>query len=361
MPDTDPVDPVDPVAVTAGPAPLRIAVLGSSSIARRRMLPAFTAHPHTEIAAIASRDPARARELTDLFGGTPLAGYAEALRPDNGVDAVYVPLPIALHAEWVERALDAGKHVLAEKPLTDDPAVAAKLFRLAASRGLALMENVFFLHHGQHAEVERLLADGAIGELRAFSAAFAIPPPPEADLRYRPELGGGALLDIGYYPLRAALRLLGPGLEVVGAAARTAPGRSVETSGSALLYRAADGVQVQLAYGMEHFYRSCYELWGSEGRLRVEPAYTPDSSHAPRLRLESRAGRSEIFLSAEDQVANTVGAFVRAVRAGGADVAAADAAVRQIRLLHEIRARAAAPAGPAAVSAGRPAARRSPW
>ncbi|MEU9155374.1 Gfo/Idh/MocA family oxidoreductase [Streptomyces sp. NPDC048417] len=320
--------------------PVRIGVLGAASIARRRMLPAFAAHPATEVVAIASRTPDRAAELTARYGGTPFSRYEDVLRPDNGVDAVYVPLPIALHAHWTERALLSDKHVLAEKPLTDDPAKAVELVRLARDRGLALMENVLFLQHSQHAAAARLLGEGVIGELRAFSAAFAIPPTPETDIRHRPELGGGALLDVGYYPVRAAMHLVGPELEVVGAMTRTCPERLVDTAGGALLRRVLDGVPVQLTWGMEHFYRSCYEYWGSRGRIFVEPAFTPGPDHVPRLRIVADTGAREIVLEPDDQVAATVEVFVQAVRADGVRADVAEATVLQARLLDEIRFRA---------------------
>ncbi|MEQ4606332.1 Gfo/Idh/MocA family oxidoreductase [Streptomyces cavourensis] len=138
---------------------VRVGVLGCADIARRRMLPAFAASPDTEVVAVASRDADRAKALAAPYGARPVQGYAELLA-DASVDAVHIPLPLALHAEWTEAALRAGKHVLAEKPLTDDPARSAALFALAERSGLALMENVMFVHHRRHAEVARLVAAG---------------------------------------------------------------------------------------------------------------------------------------------------------------------------------------------------------
>jgi dTDP-3,4-didehydro-2,6-dideoxy-alpha-D-glucose 3-reductase len=163
----------------------------------------MAASPHTEIIAIASRDGVRAEATARRFGGRPVQGYLPLLERHD-VNAVYLPLPAALHAEWVEAALLAGKHVLAEKPLTTDVAASRRLCALAATRGLALMENVMFVHHRQHLELRRMVAGGAIGEVRTFHAAFAIPRLPAGDIRYRAELGGGALWDVGLYPVRAA-------------------------------------------------------------------------------------------------------------------------------------------------------------
>ncbi|MCM2414149.1 Gfo/Idh/MocA family protein [Streptomyces sp. RKAG290] len=324
--------------------PLRIAVLGTADIARRRVLPAMAADPAVELAAVASRDGGRAREVAELFGCAAVESYDAVLDRDD-VDAVYVPLPISLHAEWVGRALRAGKHVLAEKPLTADRRTTEALLTLARESSLVLMENVMFVHHPQHAVVRELVTSGSIGPLRAFSASFAIPALPAGNIRHRPELGGGALLDVGYYPVRAALYFLGPGLEIVGAALEKGFGSEVETSG-AVLVRSRSGVLGRLAFGMEHAYRSAYELWGGEGRIRVEPAFTPSADHKPAVWITDAHGPRELALAPHDQVAATVRAFTHAVRSGAAESPDAAECLEQAALLDAIRARATTTTGP---------------
>ncbi|WP_257134837.1 Gfo/Idh/MocA family protein [Streptomyces sp. wa1063] len=319
----------------ARPDPVRIAVLGCADIARRRMLPAFAASPDVEITAVAGRSAERAKELAERFGCRAMTGYETALADDE-VRAVYVPLPAALHATWVERALLAGKHVLAEKPLSLSLPESRTLTRLAAERGLALMENVMFVHHAQHDAVRGLLSDGAIGELRALQAAFTVPRLDADDIRYRPELGGGALTDTGVYPVRAALHLLGPDLEVAGAHLARGAGFAVDTAGAALL-RDERGVGAQLTFGLDHAYRNTYELWGSTGRITVDRAFTPPADHRPVIRLENRDGVREVALAPDDQVANTVAAFVTAVRT---QAPPDDTILHQARLLDEIRGHA---------------------
>jgi NDP-hexose-3-ketoreductase len=316
--------------------PLRIGVLGCADIALRRMMPAFAASPDLELAAVASRDPARAEEAGRRFGCRPVHGYAELLHADE-VQAVYVPLPAALHAPWVEAALNAGKHVLAEKPLTTDPESTERLLDLAAKQGVALMENVMFVHHPRHEAVRRLVAEGRIGELRSLRAEFAIPPLADDDIRYSAGLGGGALADVGLYPLRAALHFLGDGLEVVGARLARGAGREVETAGAALL-ATPEGVTATLVFGMEHAYLSRYELWGSEGRITVDRAFTPPADLVPVIGLHRGSGTEEIRLEPADQVAATVAAFVTAVRAGAAPRADT---LRQAVLLDDVRRRSA--------------------
>ncbi|MHC0433593.1 Gfo/Idh/MocA family protein [Streptomyces sp. O3] len=311
--------------------PVRIGVLGCADIARRRMLPAFAACPTTEVAAVASRDLDRARPLAAEYRARPVHGYAELLADDT-VDAVYVPVPLALHAEWIEAALLKDKHVLAEKPVTMNLAETAALGELAQRRGLALMENIMFVHHDQHAQVRRLLAEGAIGELRSFHGWFTVPRRPAGDIRYRPELGGGALWDTGVYPLRAALHLLGPDLAVLGASFSSGPGFEVDTGGAVLL-QTPNGVSAQLAFGLDHAYRDSYELCGSKGRITLDRVFTPPADRLPVAVLQGDSGADEIPLRPDDQVANTVAAFAEAVRAGSAPY---QDSVRQAQLLDAV-------------------------
>ncbi|MGV9693215.1 Gfo/Idh/MocA family protein [Streptomyces sp. NPDC003444] len=318
--------------------PVRIGVLGCAGIALRRLLPAMAGSAAVDLVAVASRSAGTAADTARRFGCRPVHGY-DALLESADVEAVYVPLPAALHGPWTRAALDAGKHVLAEKPLTTEPALTAELFAHAARAGLALMENVMFLHHSRHAHVLELVAGGAIGEPRAFHAAFAVPRPADGDIRYDPALGGGALLDTGVYPVRAALFHLGAGLRVLGATLANGPGRDVDTAGTALL-ATPEGVGAQLTFGIDHAYRSSYEIWGSEGRITVERAFTPPADHVPEVRLERRTGTEVLRLAPDDQVLRTVEAFARAVRTGPLSGAQS---VRQAELLDEVRRHALFP------------------
>lgn len=268
-------------------ANVRVGVLGCAGIATRRVLPAMLAAPEIELVAVASRDEAKARRVAEQFGCLPVTGYANVF---DLVEAVYIPLPAALHAEWAERALRAGKHVLVEKPMTTSLARTRELIALASQAQRVLIENFMFLHHPQHESAK--VQD--IGEWRSFEAAFTIPRLPEGDIRYRPELGGGALLDVGVYPLRVARLFLGD-LEVLGSWQRHEGG--VDVAGAALLSN-KDGVTAQLTWGMDHVYRASYDLWGTRGHVRVDRAYAPPAC------------------AEADQYLNAMRAFAHAVRQG---------------------------------------------
>nr|QFU19813.1 oxidoreductase [Actinomadura sp.] len=304
--------------------PLRLGVLGCADIARRRTVPALLAADGVDVTAVASRDPGRAESFAAEVGCAAVGGYGALLASDD-IDAVYIPLPSALHAEWTEKALDAGKHVLAEKPLTTDYETTARLLRLARTRGLVLLENVTFLHHSQHTAVQKMLADGAIGELRDFSSAFTIPPLPAGNTQFLPGLGGGALLEQGVYPIRAALRFLGNDLDVTAAVLHVDGGTGMVVGGRALACTPG-GVTADLAFGVRHSYRTGCEFAGSAGRLLTDRAFTPPAAYQPVVRIERQDHREEITLPPDHQWANLGRFFARAV--GAARVAGAAGAAR---------------------------------
>jgi predicted dehydrogenase len=299
----------------AAARPVRLAALGTSSIAWRRTLPTAVRTPEVELVAVAGRSPDRAARFADAFGCAPEPDYEALLeRPD--VEAVYVSTATALHHVWAERALLAGKHVLVEKPIGTTAEEARRLCALAEERGLVLRENFMFLHHPQHAHAARLVREGRLGRLSAFRASFCIPPLPADDIRYDPGLGGGALLDVGVYPLRAAALLLGPGLRVAGATLRVRASDGLDLSGQALLV-SPSGVLAEVAFGFEHAYGSSYTLWGDRARLTVTRAFTPPPAHPPLLVLEEQDHEERFTLPAADQLQGSLRGFAEAVRAGG--------------------------------------------
>ncbi len=317
---------------------LALGVLGCSSIARRRTLPAIATVGSVRPAVVASRSRKTAESVAKEFGARP-ASHQELI-DDPDIDAVYLSLPTGLHHEWTRRALLAGKHVLCEKPLTDNAAHTAALSDLAAELGLVLRENFAFLHHPQHERVRELVDEGRIGELRTVTATFGCPPLPAADVRYDRNLGGGALLDIGVYPIRLALLLLGERLSVVGAVLRVDEELGVDVSGHALL-TSADGVVADLEFGFQHSYRSHYRLWGSKASLSTDRAFTPSAEHRPVLGIEEQDHAEQHILPAADQFQLSLASFAEAVLDGRNAVVEQEwlaGARHTARLVNEVRA-----------------------
>ena len=153
-----------------------------------------------ELIAVASRDPKRAESYAHEYGIPRSHHGYQALLEDEELDAVYIALPNALHGEWARAALEAGKHVLCEKPLTPTSAEAEELFNLATSRGLILAEAFMYRHHPKTLRVREMIREGTIGELQTIRCSFSFRvADPKSDIRYSSELAGGALRDVGCY------------------------------------------------------------------------------------------------------------------------------------------------------------------
>ncbi|MFZ3597792.1 Gfo/Idh/MocA family protein [Streptomyces sp. BH104] len=311
-----------------------IGIIGCADIAVRRAIPAVRDSPF-RLAAIASRSARKAEEAAARAGCEAVAGYERLLeRPD--IEAVYIPLPNSEHARWARRALDAGKHVLIEKPAVSTWRAARQLTELAEARGLAVMENFAFLRHPQHEQALGLVADGAIGELRSFTGAFGIPPTDPRGIKYQADLGGGALWEVGCYPVRAAQAHLGPSARVVGASLSHDNRLGVDISGSALLCDDA-GVTANCSFGLSHSYRSTYDVWGSEGRLVLEWAFTPSNSARPVLRLQQRDVETKLIAPACDQFVGVFRTFHDAVRDPGQRATHRQDMLRQAALMEQIK------------------------
>jgi xylose dehydrogenase (NAD/NADP) len=180
--------------------PLRIGILGAARIARL-FVEAVRPSAKVVVTAVASRDAGRATAFAHEFGiGRVHASY-EALFADPGIDAVYVPLPNSLHAQWSIAAVRAGKHVLCEKPLAATAAEARAMFEAAEKNGVYLVEAYPYRAQPQTQKVRELLAEGAIGRIQLIQASFGFPLTDAANIRMDPQLAGGALMDAGSYPV----------------------------------------------------------------------------------------------------------------------------------------------------------------
>ncbi len=164
--------------------------------------------PEVEIVAVASRDAARAQAYASEHGIEHSHGSYEALLADDGIDAVYISLPNGMHHEWTVKAIEAGKHVLVEKPYSRRGAEAEEAWAAADRAGVIVMEAFMWRHHPQAALARSLVADGTIGRLRLIRTTFSFPLLDLGNVRMAPDLDGGALMDVGCYCISGA-RLLG--------------------------------------------------------------------------------------------------------------------------------------------------------
>ena len=253
-----------------GPPPVRWGVLGASSrVAQLAMLPALAASPKARLVAVASQSGPVAR----TYGAERTYGGYDELLADSEVDAVYLPLPNGLHAEWAIRAAEAGKHVLCEKPLACSADQARGMAAAFDQRGLLLAEAYMTPFHPRSTVLEDVLRSGQLGPLRSARATFTGTLAESDNHRWKPELGGGVLLDLGIYclaPLLVAAQRLP--IEVVGAANLGATG--VEVSFSAWL-DFGDGFRASVEVSYEAPEAQLIEVTGTDGSVLVHRAFTP--------------------------------------------------------------------------------------
>jgi predicted dehydrogenase len=178
--------------------PVRLGILSTARI-NRRIVPQANASELTHVVAVGGRDPARTEAHAREHGIQRAHGSYGALLADPEVDGVYISLPNSLHVEWTRRALEAGKHVLCEKPLTDRREDAEALFDLAEREHLVLAEAFMYRHNPQTRRLEELTRAGAIGRLELVRTSFTFRVEGEANIRLDPGLGGGSVLDLGCY------------------------------------------------------------------------------------------------------------------------------------------------------------------
>ena len=306
---------------------VRIGVVGAANIGRKVVIPSILRARNAELVALASSSDAGARFLreTELAtaDGRPLrdavrlhGGYAE-LFADPDVDAVYIPLPNHLHAEWSARAADAGKHVLCEKPAALDAAQTAAMIDHCTARGVVWMEAFMYRFHPQWQVVRRLLDEGAIGELRAVVAVFTFTVRDPRNVRRVPGYGGGSLYDVGSYCVNVSRWLFGRApVSVSGSAVRSPEGVDEEFRG--LLDFGAGGSALILS-SLSQPYRHHVRLLGTEGDITIPRAFVLRPDDEVSVIHTDADGREQVHaVEAADEYRLEVEDFADCVLAGRA-------------------------------------------
>lgn len=292
---------------------IKTGIICPSEIAFRRFLPAITQCNTFQYAgvAVASSEEwfgekenvrkgeyEKAERFVQGYGGKIYDSYAELIMSPE-IDAVYLPLPPALHFKWAKRALENGKHVLVEKPATVCAEDTRKLVLQAQSRNLALHENYMFVFHDQLKEIRKIIDSGELGDIRLIRIDFGFPRRALQDFRYSAQLGGGALLDCGGYVLKYAAMLLGDDVCIDCAKMNGTDWAQVDIYGSAVLSDRS-GRTAQVAFGMDNAYKCDLEIWGSRGRLLTNRVLTAPAGFAPTCTIVTAEGREERPLSADN-------------------------------------------------------------
>jgi predicted dehydrogenase len=293
---------------------LRIGVLGAANIARKVVIPAILRADGVELVAIGSESRRAADFIAEAgLDGVRACSYEELLAAPD-VDAVYIPLPNHLHAEWSMRAADAAKHVLCEKPAARDAAETAQMIDHCVTRGVVWMEAFMYRFHPQWQLVFERLRAGTIGELRAVRSLFTFTVRDAQNIRRRADTAGGSLYDVGYYCVNAARWLIGS--EPVAAFGRMHLGpEGVDEEFHGIL-DFGSGRLAQIASSFSQPYRHEVELLGTEGRILVPAAFV-NRSDPLWFEVENADGsRERVDAPGDDEYRLEVEYFAACVRAG---------------------------------------------
>lgn len=274
------------------PEPMRIGILGTARIAEA-YIEEVKASRSVVVAAVASREQARAQAFAEKFAlGRAYSSY-EALLADPDIDIVYNPLPNNLHVDWSERALKAGKHVLCEKPFSDDPTATRRAFDLADKLGLKLLEAFPYRFQPFMADVIDLAKAPDFGPLRQITASFGFTMTDPRNIRLRPALGGGAIMDAGCYCISFVRAVTGMAPSGIRATSRLHPS-GVDNSTVAML-DFPDGVQAQISCSFESAFHRSAALIGAQGILEFAFPNSPLPGEPATFRIRLNNSRSYDF------------------------------------------------------------------
>ena len=291
---------------------VRWGVLSTAAIATEKVIPAMQRAELCEVTAIASRDLGKARAAADKLGIAAAYGSYEELLSDPDVDAIYNPLPNHLHVLWSIRALEAGKHVLCEKPIGLTSGEGQQLVDAGKLHPeLKLMEAFMYRHHPQWLRARQIVREGGIGELRTIQSAFAYFNDDAGNIRNVADMGGGAMMDIGCYPISLSRFLFDQEPERVFGAVEIDPRFQTDRLASGVLEFGAGTSTFTCSTQLAPYQR--VHIFGTEGRVEIEIPFNapPD---APCKMWHQRGEEIEVIqLATFDQYGIQGDLFARAI------------------------------------------------
>ncbi len=312
---------------------LHFGTLGAARITPPALLAPAAERDDVVVEVVAARDPARARAFADEHGIATVVDDYTAVLAHPDVDAVYIALPASEHREWTIAALEAGKHVLCEKPFANNAIEAADMAAAGAGTGLVLCEAFHWRYHPLADRMIEVVRSGEIGAVQELTATFTVPIPDRSDIRHRFELGGGALMDLGCYPVQWCRAVAEGEPEVVSASAEVGE-PDVDVRLSAQL-RFPGGVEATVITGMEEVERQIdLVVEGDAGRMVVHNPLAPQAGH--ELVVEVAGERRSETVALTTSYAHQLDAFVEAVRGGPPVLTDAADAVANMSVIDDI-------------------------
>jgi predicted dehydrogenase len=294
------------------PAPIRIGVLGAAAIVPQALTNPARSVPEASIVAIAARDPARAEGFARKHHIPRVHLTYNDLLHDPDIDAIYNPLPNSLHAEWTIRALQAGKHVLCEKPFASNGREAEEMAKVAGETGLVLSEAFAYRYHPLTARIKEIIANGGLGKIQHIDAQFCFLLPAPNNIRFNFELAGGALMDCGCYPVSLIRHLAESEPRVERAEARLFAPQVDRRISADLSF--PDGRTAHLVCDLlsPRLFRSSLNVEGDQGRLHVINPYHPHWFNW--LSVRGQKGSYTKHIAGENVYTLQLRAFIKAIR-----------------------------------------------
>jgi predicted dehydrogenase len=293
---------------------VRIGILGAARIAPAALIRPAKGNAEVVVTAVAARDLSRAEQFAAKHGIARVHDSYEALIADPDVDAVYNPLPNAMHGRWTAAALEAGKHVLCEKPFTANAAEAREIAELAAKSERVVMEAFHYRYHPLAMRAEEIIASGELGTLQRIDAALCFPLPKFSDIRYNYSLAGGATMDAGCYAVHM-LRTFGAATpQVVSARAKLRDSRIDRAMTAEMRFPAGHTGQIRCSMWSTDLLRMSLRVIGDRGELRVISPVVPQVFH--RFSVRSGGGKRVERFPRRSTYAYQLDAFAAAVLRG---------------------------------------------
>ena len=272
---------------------VRIGILGCANIADKYSIKAFQNIDNAEVISIASRDMEKAKIWAEKFGIKTAETY-DSLMENKEVDAIYIPLPIGLHKEWILKATKNGKHIICEKSLAPSLNEAKDIVEECKKNEVVLYENFTCDYHPQHHKVVELIKDGAIGKPYTFQSLYGFPMISDNNFRYNKDLGGSGLNESGAYQVYTVRKLFKK--EPVSVTAELYFEKGVDMRGSVMM-DFEDDLSAQFAYNLDAVYQNQYSVWGRAGLVKVGRAYAIAPSFKPIVELVTNKNNKEIVVA----------------------------------------------------------------
>ena len=274
---------------------VNIGIIGCANVVEKSIIGAMGRVMNGKVVAIASRDSEKAEKWAKKIGCEYESSY-EGIIERKDIDAVYIPLPIGKHREWIIKAAEAKKHILCEKSLAESLASVKQMVGACKKNSLILYENFMCGYHPQHQKVASLILSMEIGEVFLFRGFFGYPPFNEENIRYNKALGGGSLNDAGSYPVFMSRKILESEPLYVTCNLVSDKKKGIDIQGSAHLEFQKNKAAL-IAFGFNNAYQNNYSVWGSKGLIEVKRAYSIPPEMKPDIELIKQGSVSKVDVS----------------------------------------------------------------